>query len=58
MSRFKSRNAARLTRVRNQYVKASWHNARNDAVGTPLQARRKTKPPVNYSRKKHGPHEE
>lgn len=56
MSNYSEKHAAKDTKVSKQYVKAAWHNARNDAAGTRLQGRAKAKKGVTYDPKKHGSH--
>jgi len=52
---YKANDAARETRVKKAYVKAAWHNARNDAGKK--RGGRPRKAYVQYDPKKHGPHE-
>ena len=56
MTKYNEKQAAKDTKVSQKYVKAAWHNARNDAAGTRLQGRPKAKGAVKYDPKKHGPH--
>ena len=56
MSNYREKDAAKETKVSKAYVKAAWHNAKNDAVGTHLQGRAVKKRDVTYDPKKHGKH--